>query len=83
MNEEIEFIENRAMIPIPENAVEIEICAKVYHDGEIIKAYKTLSFSEVQTAVRKAAEGYIDEDDRFFITDKGREYLEQLADDLK
>lgn len=74
----IELQEHRAMICLPEDAVEVEINAKVYFDGEIIDASKKLTMQELREAFRKADDGYIDEDDRFVITDKGRAYLEEL-----
>lgn len=35
---------------------------------------------EIQEAVRKADEGYIDEDDVFTITEKGRDYASWLEE---
>ena len=33
---------------------------------------------ELQEAIRKADEGYIDEDDRFALADEGRAWLEEM-----
>lgn len=71
----IELAESRAMIEIPEDAVEIEMTVKVFHNGEILKVSKTLNMHEVREAIRKADEGYIDDEDKFVITDKGRALL--------
>lgn len=78
---EIELQCNRAMIEIPENAVEIEMICKVYEEGGIIETKRTLDMSDIREACRKADEGYIDDDDRFEITDKGRAWLEELMKD--
>lgn len=78
---EIELQSHRAMIEIPENALEIEMICKVYEDGGIIEAKRTLDMSDIREACRKADEGYIDDDDRFRLTDKGSAWLEGLMKD--
>lgn len=78
MAEMVELMEHRAMIEIPENSVAVTITAKVYHDGEIINVGKELGISEIRSAFRKADDGYIDDNDTFVITDKGRAWLEEL-----
>ena len=75
--EMVEFDEHRAMIYLPENAVEIEVKAKVYHEGEIIDASKKMTLEDIRDAFRKADDGYIDDDDVFYITDKGKALLEE------
>ena len=75
-NATIEIQEDRAMLYIPHNALEGSLEFKIYMDGEIKTVHKTLTQDELQEAVRKAEEGYIDEDDRFVLTDKGRQELE-------
>ena len=75
----IEVHEARAMLYIPEDAVEIELSAKLYQKGgDIVSVSKTLDMHEIQEAIRKAEDGYIDEDDIFELTDNGREYLDSL-----
>ena len=78
MEKEVELQEHRAMIYIPENAVEVVLSVKVYHDGELINVSRTIGISEIREAFRKADDGYIDDDDRFVLTDKGKEYLERM-----
>lgn len=80
MNEEKEFMlnEHRAMIYLPEDAVEVRVEAKVYHDGELITAQKILTMGDLREAFRKADEGYIDDDDRFVLTEKGEKWLEEI-----
>ena len=78
MDNEIELKEHRAMIYLPENAVEATMIIKVFHDGELIEVKRVLGISDLRIAFQKADEGYIDDDDRFEITDKGREWLESF-----
>ena len=79
---DIEIIEDRAMLYIPHNALEGELSFKIYLDGEIRTVVKTLNQDELREAVRKAEEGYIDEDDVFMLTEKGKQLAEQLNFDL-
>ena len=80
--EMVELMNHRAMVEMPEESVEIEIRAKVYHNGELIKVSKKMDMNEIRTAFRKADDGYIDDDDTFEITDKGREYLAGLQKEI-
>ena len=75
--EEIELMEHRAMVTLPENSVSVEINCKVFHDGEIINVSKTLSMEDIRTAFQKADDGYIDDDDTFVLTEKGLKWLEE------
>ena len=72
----LEVEEHRAMIYVPEDAVELTINAKIYRKGEICDVMKTMNMAEIREAFKKADEGYIDEDDIFCLTEKGREYLD-------
>ena len=74
--EEVELQEHRAMVYIPENAVSVTLNAKIFQNGKLMDVSKEMSMQEIQTAFRKADEGYIDDDDVFVLTDKGRQYLE-------
>ena len=76
--EYIELTNHRAMIEIPENAVEVRMIVKVYVDGEIETVSSTLNQEMIREAFRKADDGYIDEDDRFVLTKNGLRYLEEL-----
>lgn len=78
---EKEYIEvnvHRAMIELPENAVEITVNAKVFIDGKLLEVSNVYDMAAIREMFRKADDGYIDDDDVFTITDKGREYLEEL-----
>ncbi len=76
--EYIELTNHRAMIEIPENSVEVQMIISVYVDGEIKKVSVTLDQKMIREAFRKADDGYIDEDDRFVLTENGLRYLEEL-----
>lgn len=77
-DQEIELTEHRAMVRLPENSVEVEMICKVWHEGEMIEVSNVLGLSDIRSAFEKADNGYIDEDDRFCITEKGLAYLEDL-----
>lgn len=74
----VELTSVRAMIYVPENAVECELTFTVYQDGELSKVTQTMDMKELREAIRKAEEGYIDEDDVFTLTDKGRQWLDEM-----
>ena len=76
--EMVELMNHRAMIELPENAVEVTVNAKVYHDGKLISVGRTMDMEEIRTAFRKADDGYIDDNDRFEITEKGKAWLDEL-----
>ena len=78
----INLLEHRAMIYLPENSVGVLINASVYEDGEIIEVSKKMTMEEIRDAFRKADDGYIDDDDRFVITEEGKAYLEELKKGL-
>ncbi len=79
--ETVELMEHRAMVCLPEDSVEVQINCKVYKDGELIIVKKTMSMSDLRTAFKKADDGYIDDEDTFVLTDKGKAYLEELHRD--
>lgn len=81
MENEIELSQQRAMIYLPENAVEVTIICKVYEDGELIEVSNQLRLSEIRSAFEDAEDNYIADDDKFVITEKGKEWLEQHKDD--
>lgn len=76
--EEITLCEHRAMIYLPEDSVEVTITAKIYVNGNVCEVGKVMSMSDLREAFRKADDGYIDDDDTFFITEKGKAYLDEV-----
>ena len=76
--EYIELTNHRAMIEIPENSVEVKMKIKVYVDGEIKTVSATLDQEMIREVFRKADDGYVDENDRFVITEQGLKYMEEL-----
>ena len=77
-NDEIYLEENYIVLYLPTETVEVEIVAKVYHDGEIHRVTKTMNIQEVREAFKEAEEGYIPLDATFTLTEKGLRYLEGL-----
>jgi len=78
LHKTIELTEHRAMVCFPEDSVEVKINAKVYHDGKVIDVEKTLNMGDLREAFRKADDGYVDDEDRFVLTDEGMEYLDEI-----
>jgi len=76
--EYIELTNHCAMIEIPENSVEVQMIIKVYVDGEIKTVSSTLDQEMIREVFRKADDGYIDEEDRFVITENGLRYMEEI-----
>ena len=68
---------HRAMVEMPEDAVEVILNAKVYHNGQLIDVSRKLTMDDIRTAFRKADDGYIDDEDQFVLTDKGRAWLDE------
>ena len=75
--EMIELLNHRAMVEMPQDAVEVRLNAKVYHNGQLIDVSRKLTMDDIRTAFRKADDGYIDDDDQFVLTDKGRAWLDE------
>lgn len=48
---EIELIETDAVVATPKDAFEIELIAKIYHEGEIKKVTKKYTSSEIREAI--------------------------------
>ena len=78
---EIELENHRAMIELPENAVEVELRCTVFNNGKLIDVSRVLGFGDIRNAFRKADDGYIDEEDKFVLTEKGRAYVERMLAD--
>ena len=73
--------EDFAVILLPKSAVEVELKVTVYKDGELLKVGRNLDMEQIKLAFRRAETGYTDENDTFFITEKGEKYLEQLENE--
>lgn len=63
--EYIDLKEERAIIMLPEDSVEIEISATIYKDGELCYVSKRLNNKELYKAFCDAEENYIDPTDMF------------------
>lgn len=49
----VEFDEEFIAIAVPANTVELELSAKVWHDGKIVTVARTLPFEEVRKRLKK------------------------------
>lgn len=67
---DIFLTENRAIVHIPEDTIELKLICKIYLDGELREVEKTLSMKEVRKALDDADKNYIEDDDTFIATDK-------------
>lgn len=75
--DEIELKTAYAVVELPYNAVEVDIVAKVYIDGDIQTVKRTMDMEEVRTAIEEAAENYIPSDAVIMLTEKGRAMLNE------
>ena len=76
----IEVYEERAIVYLPKDAIEVTIGAKLYlGKNKITDVEKNMDMHEIREAFRKAEEGYIDDDDQFVLTEKSKEYFENVC----
>lgn len=70
--------EKWAVIGLPENAVKVELIVTFFdsENDELCKCSRDLSMKEIKDAFRKA-EDYIDEDDKFVLTEKGKNFIRE------
>lgn len=76
----IELAQKRAMIYLPEDAVEIEIIATLYKNGTITKVTSMISNAKIQKAFQDANDNYIEDDDSFYITERGEDFYRELME---
>lgn len=72
---EIEVMENKALVRIPENTIELELVATLWHDGGAVRVKKTLNTKQVRQAFEDGQD-YIDDFDTFRVTDLGLKEME-------
>ena len=66
------------MLELPDDAVEVTLHC-FCHDGDMVMEHLScFDLTYLYEAMRRAETNYIDEDDRFVLTDSGRKYLEEL-----
>ena len=73
----IEVTASRAIIYLPDDAYEVRIEASIVIDGKVRNAHTILSRSEIEKAFKDADENYIEYDDRFILTEKSLELLNE------
>jgi hypothetical protein len=72
---EDEFI----VLAIPSRTVEVEIAAKIWHDGKVITVSRTMEFEEVRAAFEEAKEGYVPSNAVYVLNENyNRSKLERL-----
>ncbi len=69
--------EDFAVVLLPKSAVEVELKVTVYKDGELLKVGRNLDMEQIKLAFHRAETGYIDDDDVFYLTEKGKKLAEQ------
>ena len=79
MKKEVELKEARAIIYLPENAVEATLSLKVYTNGDIVEVEKKLELSDLRRAFEDAEYNYIEDNDKFALTEEGMKYAEELV----
>ena len=63
---------------IPENTISVKMTVQyMNNDGMIITVKKSMSPSEIYTAMKDYEENYVDQDSIYVIVDKVRKYLEE------
>ena len=76
----IELPQEFIVLSIPSSACEVNITAKIYNNGELIKVSSTLGFDEIREAIKEARDGYIPSDAVFSITPLGEKALRELKE---
>ena len=74
--EEISLNLKRAMLEIPENAIDAVFTFKIYISGEIKEVKTTTNMSEIRAAIEDAERNYCGDEDLFVLTDEGRKLIE-------
>ena len=66
------------IIPIPTNTIEMTIKLKVFENGEIFDAKETYDFEDIKYAKNLFEQCCNGEYPMYTLTEKGREYLENI-----
>lgn len=75
--EEISLNLKRAMLEIPENAIDAVFTFKIYISGEIKEVKTTMNMSEIRAAIEDAKVNYFAPDDIFVLTEEGKRYADK------
>lgn len=79
----VEIQENRAMIYLPKEAIEININAVLYKNGELLKVQKILNNDDIHKAFDDADKNYIEDTDMFELTELGKRMFEEVEEASK
>lgn len=72
----IEFVD--AVFQIPKNAVKVEFTIKTYEDGTLQTVKGTFDPADVREAINQFEQTILGEYPKYVITEKGKEWLEQM-----
>ena len=80
-NREIVDLDNDfIVIAVPSSALEIDITAKVWYNGDVLTVGRTMCFYEIREAFKEAQAGYIPQDAVFVLNkDLSKNKLERLV----
>ncbi len=79
MEEVLRLDDEFIVIAIPKKTLEVNIEAKVWHNGEVITVARTMPFEEVREAFKEAEDGYMPSDAVFVLNpDYDKTKLEKL-----
>ena len=76
--EEVTLENKKIVIEIPKDTISLDIVPTVLINGELKKVMCTMGNNEIQEGFRDCEENYFDPDATFVITEKGRQYLEEM-----
>ena len=77
-NKAVCFEEKDIVLRIPPETVEIVLQIKMFINGKVTEAYKKLDLQDVRAAFRDAEENYWPETTPYALTEKGRQFMEDL-----
>ena len=79
-DEYLELESDYAIIELPIIAIEAEITAKIYLDGEIKTVSRIMDLADLKKAFKEAENGYIPSDTVFKLTEEGKAILDGNGD---
>ena len=78
----IELVEAPIVIYLPENTIDVEFVVKILVDGKLETVTKKMNAKELVNAFNDAEQNYASDNDVYYITEKGKDWLESLNNGL-
>ena len=78
-NDFMELDEDFIVLAVPSDAVEIDITATIFTDGELKHVTKHMDFREIREAFKEANEGYIPSNALFSLVPIGEDKITDLV----